>query len=155
MTNSDDNLTSGKNKIAVVGSPSNTTEILLDIVQEGIDKKIVGQLTFLEFEQEKQKHVALGQIAEIELQNFMLEFPEMKTITKQRGFVNTITETQDTYKGNMTIGAIFSEAKKDYEPSFLGSVPSTGTSVYLADNDVLAKLLKGYPRTISYVGNFY
>ncbi len=85
----------------------------------------------------------------------MLQFPEMKSITKHRGFINTITKTQDTFVGKMDIGAIFSTGTKNYEPSFLGSVPSTGTSVYFADNQILNSLLTGFPKTISVLGNFY
>jgi len=55
--------------IGSVGSPSNTTEILIDINQKSEKKRNLGQLVCLIQPQEQEKLVVIGQISEIETKN--------------------------------------------------------------------------------------
>ena len=56
-------------RIGVIGSPSSTTELALDILATAVDKKLVGELAIFDYMQDGLNHYALGQITEIILKN--------------------------------------------------------------------------------------
>lgn len=55
--------------IGSIGSPSSTTEIVIDINQKSEAKQVLGQLVYFTQRQEENELVVLGQISEIETQN--------------------------------------------------------------------------------------
>ena len=55
----------------------------------------------------------------------------------------------------MNISAVFSEANGDYRPSSLGTVPATGTSTQLVNDQVLEVLLRPFREHIFYLGHVY
>jgi len=145
-----------KNPIGVIGSPSSTTELTLDVMGTAIDKKLVGELTIFEYSQDNKKHYALGQISEIQLKNMWLEGSTIKSLTRYKGRVDPLTELQDTHTAVMNISAVFSKRDdKKFEASMLGTVPATGTRIYSVDDDILKSLLKDYQDEIFYLGHVY
>jgi hypothetical protein len=52
-------------RIGVVGSPSSTSELALDILASAVSRKLVGEFALFRFQQDGQSHYALGQITEI------------------------------------------------------------------------------------------
>ena len=141
--------------IATLGSPSTTTSLFLEILDSAADKKLVGSLIWFEFEQEQTKHYALGQITEVELRNFMLETAQIRSLVRQRGSINLVSGVQDTHMGMTSIGAVFKFSNRSYVPSILGTVPSTGTPIYLANENILTKILARYQSKMFYLGRFY
>ncbi len=144
-----------KNPIGVIGSPSSTTELTLDVMGTAIDKKLVGELTIFDYLQDNKKHYALGQISEIQLKNMWLEGSTIKSLTRYKGRVDPLTELQDTHTAVMNISAVFSEKDKGFEASILGTVPATGTRIYSVDDNILMSLLKDYQDEIFYLGHVY
>ena len=145
-----------KNPIGVIGSPSSTSELTLDVMGTAIDKKLVGELTIFEYSQDNKKHYALGQISEIQLKNIWLEGSTIKSLTRYKGRVDPLTELQDTHTAVMNVSAVFS--KRDdggFEASMIGTVPATGTGIYSVDDNVLISLLKEYQDEICYLGHVY
>lgn len=142
-------------RVATIGSPSTTTSLSLEIFSESAKRKLVGELIWFEFKQDNVKHYTLGQITEVELRNFMLEFSEIRSLARQRGNVNPVSGMQDTHRGLMTPGAVFKRNEESYVPGILGTVPPTGTEVYKADEDMLGKLLGQYQDKMFRLGNFY
>lgn len=56
----------------------------------------------------------------------------------------------------MVISAVFREGgQAGYEPSILGTVPSTGTPIHLVNDSVLDELLRPYREQIFYLGHVY
>ena len=146
---------SADEQIATVSSPSSTTSLSLEILDDAAKKKLVGELIWFAFEQDQTKHYVLGQITEVELQNYMLEFSEIRSLARQRGGVNPISGVQDTHRGLVTAGSVFMQSDEFYVPSILGTVPPTGTAVYKASDNVLKSLLEQYRDKIFYLGNYY
>jgi hypothetical protein len=152
-------------RIGVVGSPSSTTAVTLDILATAVNKKLVGELALFRFSQDGLTHYALGQIVEVTMRNVWHEDPTMLSLIRQRGRVDPVSERQDTHRGEMTISAVFAEkdsaeknsAEKDrqYRPSILGTVPATGTPIHLVSDEVLSKLLSPYQEEIFYLGRVY
>ena len=142
-------------KIGTIGSPSSTTKLSLDILHSAVDKKLVGELVFFEFQQDNRTHYALGQITDVELKNAWLEDPTMRSLARQRGPVNPISGQQDTHLGIMILSSIFANNQNQYEPSILGTVPATGTFIRLADDALIKTLLQPHQDEIFYLGNVY
>ncbi len=142
-------------RIGVIGSPSSTSELALDILASAVNKKLVGELALFRYMQDSHAHYALGQITEITLRNVWHEDPTMRSLIRQRGRVDAVSERQDTHQGEMTVSAVFAAGANSYRPSILGTVPSTGTPVLLADDAVLNELLLPYRDQLFFLGHVY
>jgi len=150
-----DQLVDEAERVGVVGSPSSTSELALDILAGAVNKKLVGELALFRYHQDGLSHYALGQITEVKLRNVWHEDPTMRSLIRQRGRVDTVSERQDTHMGEMTISAVFSTGSNGYRPSILGTVPATGTPIHLIDDAVLSELLSPYRDQLFYLGHVY
>jgi len=149
-------LIDGLERIGVVGSPSSTSEITLDILASAAAKRLVGGLAIFKYLQDGMPHYALGQITEVRLRNVWHEDPTIRSLVRQRGRVDAVSERQDTHVGEMTISAVFAKDRSGaYRPSILGTVPATGTPVCIVDNDILETLLSGCSGSIFHLGYVY
>lgn len=143
-------------QLGVVGSPSSTAQLALDILGSAVTRKLVGELALFRFMQDSGFNYALGQITEIQLKNVWHEDPTMRSLIRQRGRVDAVSEKQDTHLGQMIISAVFRETGlSKYVPSILGTVPSTGTQIRLVTDPVLEELLQSYQEQIFYLGHVY
>jgi len=151
-----DSLVDATERLGVVGSPSTTSQLALDILGAAVTRKLVGELAVFRYLQDTSSHYALGQITEIQLRNIWHEDPTMRSLIRQRGRVDAVSERQDTHLGQMVISAVFRHmGSSGYEPSILGTVPSTGTPIHLVTDEVLDQLLQPYKNQIFYLGNVY
>jgi len=148
-------LISSSERIGVIGSPSSTSELSLDILGTAVTKKLVGELALFRFSQDGKPHYALGQMTEVQLRNIWLEDPTMRSLARQRGQVNPVSGQQDTHLGKMTVSAVFGDESNRFEPSILGTVPATGTFIHLATDQILDRLLERYRDEIFYLGYVY
>jgi hypothetical protein len=143
-------------RLGVVGSPSSTAQLALDILGSAVMRKLVGELALFRFAQDTSPHYALGQITEVQLRNIWHEDPTMRSLIRQRGRVDAVSERQDTHLGQMLISAVFRQGgAAGYEPSILGTVPATGTPIHIVTDDVLDELLRPYREQIFYLGHVY
>jgi hypothetical protein len=143
-------------RLGVIGSPSSTAQLTLDILGPAAARKLVGELALLRFMQDTSPHYALGQITEVQLRNIWHEDPTMRSLIRQRGRVDAVSERQDTHLGQMVISAVFRKGgPAGYEPSILGTVPATGTPIHLVSDLVLNELLRPYRDQIFYLGHVY
>jgi hypothetical protein len=149
-------IVSESERLGVIGSPSSTAELSLDILGTAAMKKLVGELALFQFQQDERQHFALGQITGVALRNVWHEDPTMRSLIRQRGRVDAVSERQDTHLAQMTVSAVFSDAGNSrYEPSILGTVPSTGTNINIVSDEILEELLAPYQDQIFYLGHVY
>ncbi len=143
-------------RLGVVGSPSSTSELAIDILGSAVTRKLVGELALFHFLQDNAPHYALGQITEVQLRNIWHEDPTMRSLIRQRGWVDAVSERQDTHLGKMGVSAVFQKGgPAGYEPSILGTVPSTGTHIHIVSDDILDEILRPYQDQIFYLGHVY
>ena len=142
-------------RIGVIGSPSSTNELTIDILGTAVDKSLVGQFCAFQYTQDSRDNYALGQITEVRLRNLMLEDPTIRGLIRQRGQVDPVTERQDTHTAKMITSSVFSHSGGLFEPSQLGTVPSTGTSLSLLDGDMMGSFVKRYQKELFYIGKTY
>jgi hypothetical protein len=151
-----DRIIDGTERLGVIGSPSSTSQLALDILGAAAARKLVGELALFRYLQDSASHYALGQITEVQLRNVWHEDPTMRSLIRQRGRVEAVSERQDTHLGKMIISAVFSQGgPAGYEPSIMGTVPSTGTHIHLVNDDVLGELLRPYADQVFYLGQVY
>lgn len=143
-------------QIGMIGSPSSTVQLTLDILQTAVNKKLVGELAVFNFLQDNREHYAIGQITEVELRNVWLEGASLRSIARQKGIVNPVSGQQDTHLGKITVSAVFSkETDSVFEQSILGNVPATGTAILLANDDLLNKILESQQANLFYLGKVF
>jgi DNA helicase HerA-like ATPase len=151
-----DVIVDGTERLGVIGSPSSTSELALDVLGGAVARKLVGELALFRYVQDTAPHYALGQITEVKLRNVWHEDPTMRSLIRQRGRVDAVSERQDTHLGNMIISAVFrAGGRAGYEPSILGTVPSTGTPIHIVTDEVLDEVLSPYREQIFYLGHVY
>jgi DNA helicase HerA-like ATPase len=141
-------------RIGVIGSPSSTTGLSVDILGTAVNKKLVGNLCTFNYLQDGKDHYALGQIVEVGMRNVWAEDPTMRSLIRQRGTVEPVTERQDYHFAKMSVSSVFSISSKT-EPSMLGTVPSTGTSIRLMGEDLMFSLLSNLEDDLTYLGHAY
>lgn len=142
-------------RIGVIGSPSTTSELALDIMASAVNRKLVGELAIFRFMQDGLLHYAMGQITEVAMRNVWHEDPTMRSLIRQHGHVDAVSERQDTHQGKMVVSAVFAYDGSGYISSSLGTVPATGTTIYLADDAILADILEPYREQLFYLGHVY
>lgn len=143
-------------RLGVIGSPSSTSQLSLDILGSAVTRKLVGELALFRYNQDASDHYALGQITEVQLRNVWHEDPTMRSLIRQRGRVDAVSERQDTHLGGMTVSAVFRNSPANrYEASILGTVPSTGTPIHLVSDDMLNTILHPYRAQIFYLGQVF
>lgn len=151
-----DRLVDAVERIGVIGSPSSTHELALDILGAAVGRKLIGELALFRFSQDGTGHHALGQITEISLRNSWHEDPTMRSLIRQRGRVDAVSERQDTHLGELIVSAVFArDGQGRYAPSILGTVPPTGTDIHLVGDDILDELLAPYRDHLFYLGHVY
>jgi hypothetical protein len=142
--------------IGSVGSPSNTTEIIIDINQKSEKKRNLGQLVCLVQPQDQENLVVIGQISEIETQNRWHEDLTFRGIIKRRGSLPHLSEKADVRTAKLNVQACFSIAPDGkITAGTLGTSPATGTPIISVRDEILDKLLEQYKNQIIYLGNAY
>ena len=163
--------------VARVSSPSNNTELSLDIVEEVVQHPLVGALVGIEWEQtaastadeEPRKTAVLGQITSIGMRNRWHEDQTFKNIVKTRGELPAITKLQDTRTATMKVGGCFVQVKREcklgdsedvqvvreYTHGDLSSVPATGSKAFIVRPRFLNKVLKSCQSDLFYLGKDY
>ena len=96
-------------RIGVIGSPSSTGQLTIDVLGTAIGKSLVGSLSVFNFNQDGLEHYALGQIVEILMQNVWAQDPTVRGLIRQKGRIDPITERQDTHIAKMTVSSVFAK----------------------------------------------
>ena len=143
-------------RFGVIGSPSATSQLALDNLGAAVARKLVGELAL--FPSCKTQLLIMHSDGSLKFnyENIWHEDPTMRSLIRQRGRVDAVSERQDTHLGKMIISAVFQKGGPGgYEPSILGTVPSTGTAIHLVMDQVLEELLRPYQDQIFYLGHVY
>jgi hypothetical protein len=142
-------------RIGVIGSPSSTGQLTIDVLGTAVNKSLVGSLSIFNFNQDGYDHYALGQIIEIMMQNVWAQDPTIRGLIRQKGRIDPITERQDTHIAKMTVSSVFANKGGTIDQSLLGTVPSTGTPIKMLNEDVMHSLLADYQKELFYLGLAY
>ena len=140
--------------IGVVGSPSSSTRLLVDILEPSVEDRLVGAYCVMEYRQGGRDAYALGQITEVTLRNAFAEEPAMKGLIRQRGSVPPVSEQQDSHAAELMVGAVFEEGGGGaaVEQATFDTVPHTGTAVRRIGQPMLDWLTREHSERIVRIG---
>lgn len=141
-------------RVGVIGSPSSTTQLSADVLGTAVTRKLVGDLITFNYTQDGTDHYALGQIVEMKMRNVWLEDPTLRSLIRQKGNVAPVTEKQDFHYAVMNVSSVFSVGSET-EPSMLGTIPSTGTSIRLMNEEMMHSLLIKLNYNFTFLGKAY
>jgi hypothetical protein len=148
-------------QVGVVGSPSDTTEITIDILESAEASRIRGQMVYLVLPQDDRRIAILGQISRVETQNRFHEDMAFRGIIKRQGSLPHLSGRADVRTATLTVQAAFTIDINDTtgdefcQEDMLGTSPGTGNKAYLVRDEVLAALLEKYQDELVYLGNIF
>lgn len=144
-------------EVAVVGSPSSTSELSLDVLDVAAEQRIVGGLVRFDLVQDGRQVRVTGQVTSLEMRNRWHESDVMRTILKTDGFIPYLSGRQDIRTATFAPGAVFSRvaAEEMWGHDVLGTVPPAGTRVTKLDQETLDELVEAQRDDLFYVGKAY
>ncbi len=146
--------------IGVVGSPSDTNQITIDILESAENSRIRGQMVYLVLPHEGQQMAVLGQISRVETKNRWHEDMAFRGIIKRQGELQNLSGRADVRTATISVQAAFMISENDKGEEFssedmLGTSPSTGKAVYAVRDEVLSILLEKHQKEIVYLGRVF
>ncbi|GAB4468205.1 MAG: hypothetical protein OHK0029_40470 [Armatimonadaceae bacterium] len=147
-------------QVGVVGSPSDTAEITLDILETAEASRLRGQMVYLVLPHDNRRIAILGQISRVETQNRWHEDISFRGIIKRQGALPHLSGRADVRTATLTVQAAFTIDNDDAGVEFcredmLGTSPGTGYPAYLVRDDVLNSLLEKYQSELVYLGRIF
>lgn len=148
-------------QLGVVGSPSDTSEITIDILESAESSRIRGQMVYLVLPHENRRIAILGQISRVETQNRWHEDMAFRGIIKRQGALPHLSGRADVRTATLTVQAAFTidiaedTGEEFCEEDMLGTSPSTGAKVYAVRDEVLTALLEKHRDELVYLGNVF
>lgn len=147
-------------QIGVVGSPSDTTEITIDILESAEASRIRGQMVYLVLPHAGCRIAILGQISRVETQNRWHEDMAFRGIIKRQGALPHLSGRADVRTATLTVQAAFTIDVNDDGEEFcaedmLGTSPGTGAKVFAVRDEVLSTLLEKHRDELVYLGNVF
>ncbi len=141
--------------VGVLGSPSTTTELTMDLLLEASEERLLGALVGFDATQNGSLITSVGQVVGLELRNRWHEDATFRNLIKRTGEIPPITNRQDTRTAELVVGATFRRTENGYDPDLLGMVPPTGTRITRLNQPILDSLLQVYREELFYLGRAY
>ncbi|RIT40451.1 helicase HerA domain-containing protein [Mycobacteroides abscessus] len=150
--------------VGIVGSPSSTGELTMDIVDSACGRTLLGDLVYTTHELEGGSHLlALGAVGEIETRNRWHEDPNMRGVLRIHGSLPHLSADGDVRTGTIQVQAVYrTDAPK---PPFsipakeaggsLGMSPTTGVPVFEVDDTLVQSLIAHHRHDVVYLGHVY
>ena len=151
------------NDIGMVGSPSTTAKVTVDILEDATGFPLRGQLVSLTHCMDNQYLIALGTVTEIRTSNRWHEDPNMRGVLKRHGSLPHLSAVGDVRTADVAVQAVYlaeHENPSDGEPpresgGSLAMSPTTGAQVQRITDTFLSDLLRRHRDEVVYMGNAY
>ncbi len=143
--------------IAIVGSPSDTFIVTIDILEESSKQKLLGELVFFLTYENDDLILSVGQITYIKTLNRWHEEPSFKAVIKRHGKLPHLSDVADNRIAEITIQSSFKIQEDEITPYKLSNSPSTGAEIKRMSNNILKILLEDMIKSynIEYLGYAY
>jgi len=151
-------LDSDNRPTGVVGSPSDSFEVTIDIREVSSEDKLLGELVCFLVKEGENQILVLGQITEIKTENKWHEEPSFKSVIKRHGSLPHLSGVADNRIATVTVQSSFNLGKsegKNPEAHKLANSPSTGQPVKKITNEVMQLLMKEHMKSLMCIGRAY
>lgn len=150
-------------EIGIVGSPSTTNSVTVDILDVATGAPLHGQLVYLQHPLDTKSLIALGTVTEIKTVNRWHEDPNMRGVLKMHGSLPHLSAVGDVRTAEVLIQAAYLAEGTDPaagEPPIesagsLSMSPTTGSAVSRVTDEFLTSLLRRHANEITYLGKIY
>lgn len=150
-------------EIGLIGSPSTTAKVTVDIVEDATGVPLQGQLVALTHDLNDRALIALGTVTEIKTSNRWHEDPNMRGVLKRHGSLPHLSGVGDVRTADVLIQAAYSAEDPDpavgNPPTESGASltmsPTTGSPVSRVTDDFLRSLLRKHHGTMVYIGRVF
>lgn len=146
-------------EIGVVGSPSTTSEVMLDVVGDAGRQPLVGAMVLLEQEMEGKTECALGTVTEITTRNQWHENTAMRGVIATHGKLLALSGRADVKGADVNVQAVYANNEDgNWAPagSTLSMSPTTGASVIRVTDQILQELAcTSKDESVFYLGDIY
>ncbi|MCY4436188.1 MAG: DUF87 domain-containing protein [Chloroflexi bacterium] len=150
-------------EIGLVGSPSTTARVTVDIMEDAADFPLRGQLVSLIHQLDNSYLIALGTVMEIKTSNRWHEDPNMRGVLKHHGSLPHLSAVGDVRTADVAVQAVYIA---DHENPACGSPakesggalamsPTTGARVRKITDQFLSNLLRRHESNIIRLGMAY
>lgn len=149
--------------VGLVGSPSTTLRVTVDIVEEATGVPLHGQLVSLTHNLNDSALIALGTVTEIKTSNRWHEDPNMRGVLKRHGSLPHLSAVGDVRTADVLVQAAYSAEFRDpgvgQPPTESGGSltmsPTTGSSVSRVTDEFLQNLLRKHEDKMVYIGKIF
>lgn len=152
------------NVVGVVGSPSTTAEVTMDVVEAASNSPLLGDLVYTSHGMSDGTHlIALGTVGEVETHNRWHEDPNMRGVLRVHGSLPHLSSDGDVRTAKIGVQAVY--AARTASPPFpvppteaggaMSMSPSTGTLVRRVSQDVVDGLTQRHAEDVVYLGPIY
>ncbi|QMU55658.1 MAG: DUF87 domain-containing protein [Candidatus Mycalebacterium zealandia] len=148
-------LDSDDNSLGAVGSPSDTFEAVVDVLEISEKDKLLGELACFCVKEGDKDVFVLGQTTEITTENKWHQEPSFKGIIKRHGSLPNLSEVADNRIAKVSVQSSFILAEEKSEAHKLANSPSTGVPVKRVNNKIMEKLMEQYEGQLVCIGNAY
>ena len=150
-------------EIGLVGSPSTTAIVTVDIMEDATEFPLRGQLVSLTHKMNENFMIALGTVTEIKTTNRWHEDANMRGVLKRHGSLPHLSAVGDVRTADVSVQAVYIS---EYENPALGGPakesggslamsPTTGARVHRIDDGFLSNLLRRHSDEIIWLGTAY
>ena len=149
--------------VGLVGSPSTTGKVTVDIVEEATGVPLHGQLVSLTHQLDNHVLIALGTVTEIKTSNRWHEDPNMRGVLKRHRSLPHLSAVGDVRTADVVVQAAYAAETRD--PSVgapptesggsLTMSPTTGSSVSRITDEFLGSLLRKHAGETVYIGKIF
>ena len=95
-----------ENDIGMVGSPSTTSKVTVDILEDATGFPLRGQLVSLTHRMDNRWLIALGTVTEIRTSNRWHEDPNMRGVLKRHGSLPHLSAVGDVRTADVAVQAV-------------------------------------------------
>ena len=149
--------------VGLVGSPSTTSKVTVDIVEDATGVPLHGQLVSLTHDLDDRALIALGTVTEIKTSNRWHEDPNMRGVLKRHGSLPHLSAVGDVRTADVLVQAAYSAETRDpgvgdpptESGGSLTMSPTTGSSVSRVTDEFLQSLLRKHEDTMIYIGKIF
>lgn len=151
-------------QVGIIGSPSSTAELTIDIVDGANEQSLLGDMVYTSHAAGAGEHmVALGTVTEIETRNRWHEDPNMRGVLRVHGTLPHLSADGDVRTAKVRVQAVY--RADNTRPPFttlpredggaLGMSPTTGAPVCTVTEDLVQGLVRRHKDDLVYLGRIY
>jgi hypothetical protein len=144
-------------RIGVVGSPSTTSEVTVDIVGDAAKRPLSGSLVLLPQSLEDRQEYALGTVVDIETVNQWHENTSMRGVIATHGRLLGLSGRADVKGATVSVQAVYTLDGDCFKPAqaTLSMSPSTGEDVLRVNDKILSDITRSQAGETFYIGDIY